>query len=428
MKISRKGFRFHPFSDKQKKLLTWWMNNSPVKDYDGIIADGSIRAGKTLSMSLSFVMWAMETFDGQQFAMCGKSIGSFKRNVWFTLILMLKGRGYTVKKQPQIAENAYSISKGSRYNFFFIFGGKDERSQDLIQGMTLAGLLLDEVAIMPESFVAQATGRCSVDGAKLWFNCNPQGPKHWFKTEWIDKAASKKLLYVHFTMDDNLSLSERVKERFRSMYTGLFYQRYILGLWKMAEGVIYDMFREEVHGYTNATREKYIDPNYPVRRYYAIDYGTTNPFVCIEILGQNNRWFLDRCYYYDSKKKQRQKDDAEYVEDVLKFIDGKDYSMIIIDPSASSFKVAGRKKRLKFMDANNDVSNGIRLVASMFSTGMLMINLDECKDGVSELHAYSWDQKAAERGKEEPIKMYDHFLDALRYFANTVVRRISGGR
>ena len=122
------------------------------------------------------------------------------------------------------------IRRGDVENSFYIFGGRDERSQDLIQGITLAGLLLDEVALMPESFVNQATGRCSVEGSKMWFNCNPGGPLHWFKTEWIDKRRKKGLLYLHFTMDDNLSLSEEIKARYRGMSAGVFYLRYIKGL------------------------------------------------------------------------------------------------------------------------------------------------------------------------------------------------------
>ncbi len=245
MKRIKQFFHFQPFSRKQRKVLNWWTETSPVKDYDGIIADGAIRSGKTVSMSLSFVLWAMTTFNGQNFAMCGKTIGSFRRNVLFWLKLMLKSRGYRVADHR--ADNLVVVSRGSVENNFYIFGGKDERSQDLIQGITLAGVFFDEVALMPESFVNQATGRCSVDGSKYWFNCNPDGPYHWFKLNWIDKARDKHLLYLHFTMDDNLSLSEAIKARYRSMYTGVFYQRYIKGLWAMAEGIIYDMFEKEKH-------------------------------------------------------------------------------------------------------------------------------------------------------------------------------------
>lgn len=236
-------FKFKPFSRKQRKVLNWWCRSSPVRDYNGIIADGAIRSGKSVAMSLSFVIWAMSEFEACNFAMCGKTIGSFRRNVLFWLKLMLRSRGYSVTEQR--TENLVIVRRGSIENYFYVFGGKDERSQDLIQGITLAGVFFDEVALMPESFVNQATGRCSVDGSKFWFNCNPGSPSHWFKTGWIDKRQDKRLLYLHFTMDDNLSLSEAVKERYRGMYTGVFFKRYILGEWKSADGVIYRQFADD---------------------------------------------------------------------------------------------------------------------------------------------------------------------------------------
>lgn len=235
-RIKTSYFKFEPFSKKQRQVLTWWMHGSPVEHKNGIIADGAIRSGKTLSMSLAFVIWAMETFNGQNFAMCGKTILSFRRNVLFWLKLMLRSRGYLIAENR--SDNLLEISRKGKLNYFYLFGGKDERSQDLIQGITLAGVFLDEVALMPESFVNQATGRCSVPGSKFWFNCNPESPNHWFKKEWIDNE-EKDLLHLHFTMDDNLSLTEKIKDRYRLMYTGVFYQRYILGFWTIAEGAIY---------------------------------------------------------------------------------------------------------------------------------------------------------------------------------------------
>lgn len=236
-------FKFKPFSRKQRKVLNWWCRSSPVRGYNGIIADGAIRSGKSVAMSLSFVIWAMSEFESCNFAMCGKTIGSFRRNVLFWLKLMLRSRGYSVSEQR--TENLVIVKRNDVQNYFYVFGGKDERSQDLIQGITLAGVFFDEVALMPESFVNQATGRCSVDGSKFWFNCNPGSPAHWFKTGWIDKRADKRLLYLHFTMDDNLSLTEAVKERYRGMYTGVFFKRYILGEWKSADGVIYRQFADD---------------------------------------------------------------------------------------------------------------------------------------------------------------------------------------
>lgn len=240
---AKNSFKWHALSDKQLKVMTWWCEPSPYKDYDGIIADGAVRSGKTISMSASFVNWAMETFDECDFALCGKTVGSLRRNVVNTLKQQLISLG--MEYEEKRTENLIVIHKGNKQNFFYCFGGKDESSQDLIQGMTLAGILFDEVALMPQSFVAQGEARCSVEGAKMWYNCNPKGPTHYFKKEYVDIADDKKLLYLHFTMDDNLTISERVKDRYRRMFTGVFYQRNILGLWVTAEGKIYTSFGED---------------------------------------------------------------------------------------------------------------------------------------------------------------------------------------
>ena len=195
---------FRPFSRRQKQVLTWWCSTSPMQAADGLIADGSIRSGKTVSLSLSFVLWGMARFNGQNFALCGKTIASLRRNVVGVLKQMLTARGYTAAERR--GDNLLIVTRGTVTNYYYLFGGKDEGSQDLIQGITLAGALFDEVALMPESFVNQATARCSVDGSKFWFNCNPEGPEHWFYKSWILQARAKNLLYLHFTIDDILSL------------------------------------------------------------------------------------------------------------------------------------------------------------------------------------------------------------------------------
>ena len=251
--IVRAVLFFVAFSLKQKKILTWWTDESPYKDYNGIIADGAIRAGKTVPMALSFVFWAMDTFNGQNFAMCGKSIGAFNRNVWAWLKPVLKIRGYKIKEVRTGPDRRVDISFKGHTNHFYIFCGQHESSQDLIQGITLAGIYFDEVALMPESFVNQGTGRCSVEGAKSWFNCNPDAPLHWFKVNWLEKAKEKKLLHLHFTMDDNPSLSENVKNKYKSMYFGVFFKRFILGLWVIAEGAIYDMWSDEENLFNDET-------------------------------------------------------------------------------------------------------------------------------------------------------------------------------
>lgn len=409
-------FHFQPFSKKQRKILNWWTENSPVKGADGIIADGAIRSGKTLCMSLSFVLWAMSTFNGQNFAMCGKTIGSFRRNVLFWLKLMLAGRGYTAEDHR--ADNLLVIRNGDIENNFYIFGGKDEASQDLIQGITLAGVFFDEVALMPESFVNQATGRCSVDGSKFWFNCNPDGPYHWFKQEWIDKRRDKNILYLHFTMDDNLSLSEQIKARYRGMYSGVFYKRYILGLWCMAEGIIYDMF--DVDRHVKSFKDFFsvlIEKN----RYVSIDYGTQNATAfLLWNKGTDKKWYCIREYYYSGRESGKQKTDAEYADDLEVWLEDTKIKAVIVDPSAASFIAELRKRGYKVLKAKNNVLDGIRMVGTQFNLDGIVIS-SACKNLIKEIGSYVWDEKAAERGEDRPVKVFDHACDAMRYFVATII-------
>lgn len=441
-KFKQNRFEFKPFSDKQKKVLTWWCNDSPVKDMDGIIADGAIRSGKTLCMSLSYVLWAMSNFDMQNFGMAGKTIGSFRRNVLFWLKLMLKSRGYQVKDHR--SDNMVEISKDDTTNFFYIFGGKDERSQDLIQGITLAGMFFDEVALMPESFVNQATGRCSVTGSKFWFNCNPDSPSHWFKLNWIDKstgylekekvekirnesaennknAGLKDILYLHFTMDDNLSLSEDIKKRYRSMYSGVFFDRFILGLWVIAEGLVYGMFDEKknvFHGIFQYTQSS--------SYYLSIDYGTMNPFaVGLMELQNSGRVRMLREGHYSGREKGVTIDNEAYYKIIQETADGFPITSIIIDPSAAGMKATIRKYgEFTCTDGNNDVINGIQEVTKYLNLGMLQIH-DSCIETKKEFGAYAWDEKAV--GEDRVIKEYDHHMDLIRYFIYTIAKRYNRG-
>ena len=416
-RLKKALFKFLPFSNKQLKILTWWMPNSPVCNCNGIIADGAIRSGKTLSMSLSFVLWAMSTFSDQNFGMCGKTIGSFRRNVLFWLKLMLKSRGYRVVDHR--ADNMLEVTRKGVTNFFYIFGGKDERSQDLIQGITLAGVFFDEVALMPESFVNQATGRCSVTGSKYWFNCNPDGPFHWFKINWIDKLSEKNLLYLHFTMDDNLSLSEEIKARYRSMYTGVFYKRYILGLWCVAEGIIYDMFDAAKH--VVKTIGQLFDTYY-----VSCDYGTQNATVFLLWAKQlDGKWIAIKEYYYSGRDEDKQKTDSEYADDLKEWLGDIKPKKIVVDPAAASFIAELKKRGYHVKKAINDVLDGIRYVGTLLNQGQIGIH-ESCTNTIKEFNSYTWDVKAADRGEDKPVKQHDHAMDALRYFCYTIIRKPSG--
>lgn len=416
-------FKWVALSRKQRMLFNWWRDDSPVKDKQGIIADGAIRSGKTVAMAVSFVIWGMTNFDRQNFIMAGKTVKSFQRNVLKPLQAILPGRGYSCRYLQ--TDGLLRVSKGLKTNDFYVFGGKDEASQDLVQGLTAAGAYFDEVALMPESFVNQATGRLSVEGSKMWFNCNPEAPLHWFKRNWIDRADEKGLLCLHFTMDDNFSLSEDIKARYRAMYSGVFYLRYVKGLWAVAEGLIYSMF-----GDANI----YNDDSRPVAmlntsvRYIACDYGTTNPCVFLDIRDDGRDIWVENEWRWDSKSDEAQrlptpnKTDSEYADAMQGFMtdDPALQCMIIVDPSAKSFITELRQRGFYVREGDNDVLDGIRVVSSLFTQKKLHIHR-RCEGLIRELRSYVWDAKAAERGEEKPVKMQDHGCDGLRYFTNTVL-------
>lgn len=396
---------FQKLSPRQNLAMTWW-NRPGFTSYDGIICDGSIRSGKTVAMTVGFVMWAMTRFNDQNFAICGKTIESLRRNVTSNLSKWLAGV-FSFKEHR--TENKIVVTAAGRSNSFYLFGGKDESSAALIQGITLAGILLDEVALMPESFVNQATSRCSVEGSKFWFNCNPEGPSHWFYQGWVLKARKRKMLHLHFTMDDNLSLSARTKARYENQYSGVFYQRFILGLWVVAEGLIYTMFNKDFHVVPSVPR--------PYDKYYiSIDYGTRNP-TSMGLWGRScGVWYRMREYYYDSRKQGRQLTDEEYYAELEKLAGDLFISGVIVDPSAASFlETIRRHGRFYDIKASNAVLDGIRNVSTHLKAGDLLI-CDGCVDCIREFGLYRWDEKAI--GGDRPIKENDHAMDDVRYFVN----------
>mgnify|MGYP000994218404 CR=1 FL=1 len=397
------------FSPKQKQILTFPYES----DYDALICDGAVRSGKTSIMSLSFVLWMMAEFNHCSFAFCGKSVGAVERNIVQPLLSVRY-----LQQQFQITYNrsghVLTVQRGSKVNMVYLFGGKDESSYMLIQGITLAGVLLDEVALMPRSFVEQALARCSVTGAKFWFNCNPENPEHWFRKEWILQAKKHRALHLHFLMDDNPSLDERTRERYCSMYSGVFYERYILGRWVMAEGLIYDMFDFTANVYTvPPTAMQAVST-----RTIAVDYGTLNPTCFLSIFDDGETVRVDQEYRWDGRKERHQKTDEEYADDFMAFM-GDNPCAAYVDPSAASFITALRQRGVYVMEANNDVLNGIRRCSTLISKRRLLVS-KACIGLLDEFGLYRWDDKAALLGVEKPVKENDHAMDALRYFVNSL--------
>ena len=313
-------------------------------------------------------------------------------------------------------ENKLIVTCGNRTNTYFLFGGQDESSYMLIQGITLAGVLLDEVALMPRSFVEQACARCSVPGSKLWFNCNPEGPQHWFYKEWILKCKEKNALHVHFTMADNLALDPQIRRRYETLYSGVFYRRYILGEWCVAEGLVYQFDKDKhvtkIQDMENL--EKY------GRWYISVDYGTLNPFSAGLWCMYEGRAIRVKEYYYSGRSSSSTLTDEEYYAELEKLAGKLDIQAVVVDPSAASFIATIRQHgRFSVRKAKNNVLPGIRITASLLKAGLLQIS-ESCEDTIREFGLYRWDDKGE---TDRVIKENDHAMDDIRYFCATVVRR-----
>lgn len=391
-------------SEKQLSILAF-----PYTKYEALICDGAVRSGKTSIMMWAFVDWAMREFNGQRFGICGKTVDSCSKNIIvpFTAMTLAKER-YTLRWRR--TDKILEVRRAGVVNYFEVFGGKDESSFALIQGRTLAGVLLDEVVLMPRSFVEQALTRCSVDGARLWFSCNPDTPQHWFYTEWICKAHEHNALHLHFEMTDNPGLSKKTLERYQTMFTGVFYDRYIRGLWVAAEGLIYEFGEQQITDDIPDCGEYYI----------SVDYGTLNPFSAGLWCVADGKAVRIAEYYYSGRDKKAQKTDEEYCDEIIKLAGDKPIKHIIVDPSAASFITALRRRgAFSVRDAKNDVLDGIRITGRMLKNGQILIHRS-CKDSIREFGLYRWDDDAT---ADKPIKENDHAMDEIRYFANTVLRR-----
>lgn len=371
-------------------------------------------------MSVAFIDWAMRCFNGCRFGLCGKTVDSCVKNLVDPYRTMSWAQErYSIKWRR--SDKIMEVRRGNTVNIFEVFGGKDEASASLIQGRTLAGVMLDEVALMPRSFVEQALARCSVEGAKLWFSCNPASPKHWFYQEWILKKEKRNALYLHFAMTDNPSLSEKTLERYRTMYSGVFYQRHVLGEWVLADGLVYPMFDDNENTFDDAP---FLDGQGNLlpgaELYLSVDYGIMNPFAALLWVIYHGVAYCWKEYYYDGRKTMHQRTDEEHYAEVDKLAGDLFVEEIIIDPSATSFKATvNRHDRFVCVNGNNDVIPGIGTLSTLIAARRVKIHKG-CKNFLSELQLYSWDSDAEQ---DTVIKENDHACDAARYFAHSILRR-----
>lgn len=403
--------QFDTFSRKQRLCMRWWALPEN-RQYDAIICDGAVRSGKTLCMSLGFVFWASACFDGGTFALCGKTITSLERNLVRPLTRVLDTVAASVRENR--SRHYLDITCFGHCNRFYLFGGRDEGSAALIQGMTLCGVLFDEVALMPRSFVEQALARCSVKGAKLWFNCNPGHPYHWFYREWIRKAEEKRALYLHFMMDDNPSLTQDIRERYERMYGGVFYDRFILGRWTASEGVVYPMFDPDKHVVTQL-------PEHCSRYVISCDYGTVNP-TSMGLWGESDGvWYRLREYYYSARREGMCRTDEQHYAGLAALAGDLPVECVVVDPSAASFIACiASHGKFRVQRAVNDVLSGIRMVSEALQQDRLRFSAS-CRDTLREFQQYCWKDSTA---GDVPRKEYDHAMDDIRYFVSTVLHRV----
>ena len=404
---------FQKLSQKQKRVFKWCYQ----PDSYALICDGSVRSGKTVAMSCSFIHWAMKCFHKQNFAFCGNTVQAVERNILMPLQQMTDV-AYYYKLKYIGSKHILTISGGGHENNFYIFGGKDESSYKLVQGITLAGVLFDEVALQPESFVNQAIARTlSIENAKLWFNCNPDSPEHWFYKQWIQKADSGErpdILHIHFEMQDNPMMTPEKIAKTTTLYSGVFYDRYIRGLWVIAEGLVYPMFNKTKHiGVPEHLNGEY---------FISVDYGTMNPtsmgLWCITYDGHAYRL---KESYYDGRKNQQPRTDEEHYKALCELAKGFMIDAVIVDPSAASFiECIRRHGDFRVRKAENTVSDGIQDTATLLKMGRLHFS-ENCIDIIREFGLYRWDDKAQ---GDKVIKENDHAMDDMRYFVRMAMKRI----
>ncbi|NCC84676.1 MAG: PBSX family phage terminase large subunit [Clostridia bacterium] len=370
------------------------------------IFEGSVRSGKT---HVSFWWWCrfVKDFAPKQgdLLMVGKTERTLERNIINPMIEVFGSKRLHYSKG--MGEGEFM---GRR---FYVAGANDERSQDKIRGMTLAGAYGDEITLWPESFWEMLRSRLSPKGARFLGTTNPDSPYHWLKAGTLDRESELNLRRVRFRLEDNTFLDPSFVDDLKREYTGLWYRRFILGEWCQAEGTVYDMWDEARHVKKNpisniATRD------------YSIDYGTSNPTVFLECVSGEGRYHVSSEYYWDSREKGRQKTDGEYADDLIKFMGDKPYRWVIVDPSAASFIAELKRRRIKVQPAVNDVLDGIRETAKMLANDSLSVS-PECPYTRGDFSSYVWDTQAQRRGEDKPLKQHDHAADAVRYWVMTVI-------
>jgi PBSX family phage terminase large subunit len=381
---------------------------------------GSIRSGKTWGVHSKILHLCDYPVAGQKI-ITGVSKASIKTNVLNDLFSIVGRRNYH-----------YNAQSGELRLFrsqWIVMGAKDEGSEKYIRGATVGASVCDEVVLMPQSYWQMLLSRMSPHGARLYGTTNADNPYHWLKSDVLDDAELVRdglLWYETFTMDDNPNLDPQFIAAQKKLYTGVFYKRFIEGQWVMATGAVYGDAWSDANLYDDDTRPRGLyspggREGY-VNHIIGVDYGTTNPCVFTDEIDDGRVLWQDAEYYWDSKVEMQQKTDQELANDLEQFIAKsrcRQRPKVIVDPSAASFKLELVKRGIWVVDADNEVSDGIRRVGSALRQRKIRVH-KRCKKTIAEHAAYAWNKKSAERGVEEPVKAHDHSCDAKRYVANDV--------
>lgn len=400
-----------PFGEKAHNFAF----RHPSQDKRITILEGAVRSSKTWATIIKILVLCKYDVPGQRL-ITGTSKATIKANILSDLFEIIGEKNYD-----------YNHQSGELRLFdtwWRTIGAKDEGSEKFLRGATVGVVVSDELTLTPKSFTMMLLSRLSPEGARWYATTNPDSPYHYVKTELIDNPELAPYLEViHLGLEDNPNLSKEYKEFIKRSYTGVWYQRFVLGLWVMAEGAIYrDVLTEEIYYYDSTRPIGLLGRGGHLEHWIVIDYGTTNPCVFIDTYDDGNTVWMDREYYWDSRADGRQKTDAEYADDLIAFIGSEDprtWPGIIIDPSAASFRAELVSRGFLVTDAENDVEDGIRRVSTMLGRKKLRINKQGCPNGVREMQTYSWDKKKSDKGTEQPVKAHDHFPDAARYYVKT---------
>ena len=368
--------------------------------------DGSVRSGKTIGSIVRWLRFLAVDGPPGNLLMIGKTERTLARNV-LDPIRDLVGPS---RCQVKVGSGEAVILGRTVY----LAGANDERASDRIRGITLAGAYGDEVSLWPRSFFTMLLSRLSVTGAKAFLTTNPDGPRHWLKVDYLDRADELDLARFRFRLADNPGLDPAYVANLQAEYTGLWRARFIDGLWVAAEGAIFDAFDPtpggpHVQAMPAPTPGVLVDPGW-----VAIDYGTSNPFVALRLRRDDTATWVTSEWRWNSRTEYQQLTDSQYADELEAWWAGDEPPTVIVDPSAASFIVELRQRGLNVLGANNAVLDGIRLVASTLAAGQLRID-PSCVGLIDELAGYSWDPKAQERGQDAPLKVDDHGPDALRY-------------